>query len=119
MKKLMFILITVFVGILLAGGLEFPNITYVEHEILYRKTPEFVDFNYLIEIQGAYRDYDKLLLEIELYDIDEEQIKVFREIIDVKKNKFQTFEGTKIIPIELADEIEFVGAKLKRIAKKY
>ena len=119
MKKLLFILIFVFAGIILAGGLEFPKITFVEHEFITRKSNEFVDFNYLIEIQGAYKDYNKLLLEIELYDIDEEKIKVFREIIDVKKNKFQTFEGTKIIPTELADEIEFVGAKLKRIAKKY
>ena len=119
MKNITSFLLILLTGLLFAGGLEYPKIITVEHEFAYRKAnSEFVDFNYLIEIQGAYREY-KMLLEVELYNVDEECIKVYREIVTIKKSKRQAFEGTKLIPIELADEVEFVGANLKLLEKKY
>lgn len=119
MKKLILFFIILFAGMVLAEGLKYPKIASVKYHFQYRKTTsEFVDFNYLVEIQGAHKNY-KMLLEIELYNIKEECIYTFKDIISIENDKLQTFEGSKLLPINLADNTEFVGAKLKLLEKKY
>ena len=121
MRKLIILLFILIISVTIISsnsGSEFPKIKDVTHQIQYRKSAEYVDFNYFVKIQGVDRNYT-MVLEVELYNEKQEQIKVFKDIINIKKDELQTFEGVKVMETNLAYEIKFVGAKLKLLEKKY
>lgn len=122
MNKILSVFLILFMGIGIfaksEGELEYPKIINVKYNLIERKSKEFLDVDYLVEIQGAYKDYS-LLLEVNLYNSDKQIIKIYKQIVEIKKSEFQVFTGTKLIQYSIAEQTKFVGAKLKTLKKSY
>ncbi len=114
-KKIIALSLILF-GLAFAGG--YPTIQSFEYDLQYRKgTTEFVDFNYELIIQGATKEYT-MTLEVTLYNINDEIVKVFRKIVTIGVGD-HVVKNTKMIRAQTANSFERVGVELKLLKGKY
>jgi hypothetical protein len=119
MKIIVFILILFLsFGLLNSGESPYPQIKSLEHQIEYRDGTKYVDFIWQVEIQGKRKSY-RMLLEIIIYDEEENELKRFESLIDIQPKELQIFGERRMIQNYVAQNLNKVGANLSFLQKKY
>ena len=120
MKKFfMFLFMFLFIGLAYSGGERIPTIEDAVYEIQYQKgNTQFVYFVYDVYIQGTSRTHVGYL-EIVIIDEYSDIIDIFKQEVKIRPNKVQTFSGSRLVPMEVVDDIHEITFDLIIYQKKY
>ena len=118
-KSLIFFLVFIFITLSHSGEMSLPKIKNGEYDIEYRKGRTFfVDFTYVVDIQGTGRTFDGWL-KVVLENKQGEEIESFGRRVHIESDSLQTFAGRRMIMIKVVKQIERVVFDLGIPQKKY